>query len=774
MERYEYQHLPDRRSFRLLSLLPGNDPADLIRCQLQVHSLTEDGQIPQYTALSYVWGDPSFNICIECEGGMLPVNKGCFYALRALRDSLRDPDQDLDFTPYFWVDAVCINQLNDNEKSAQVRLMGDIFRLAGTVLCFIGDTYTQDNMYAPNLLGARAGVRKQLFLQSPRDESSWNVNGDIIGIDNLRESAIRKLVESQYWTRLWTFQEALLSHRKIVFSGKNMIEWEYVGTLLQQAAAKREGLNQSLPKAIHFHTLTTGSPILRHLLDRGDTMTTKPFSKSLTRSLSLEISRLLSFSSELRTSDPRDRLFALAGLMTVLEVSLEFIDYSTSMELVLANSIEAFSMHALLKKWVVRHEDVSFTYLDMGSQALDRSISLPIRVKGTSGMNQLYEENIVNHMRCSLLGNDLLQGKGTVEVPISKELPNVVQSKEAPSSEQEETEFPQDEDESDDDGTDESEMGCKPSTIIPNPMAGFGEQQHMIIRDKGLQDWKKIYQILFPNDDEESIPSQYYANIVTIVEMLEQFDRAYQQEVEQRLPGLLGTAIERLRLRPFPAIEDAIVSVVHEINSAMVNSTRQRMAHGLLTGSNLTPPEVSRIATPRVGTNLNDPTSFLHEYVNNINTGTDLPLYRPLNEPQAGSISNIDTEANISSHPSPAEPLGDAPNENEYSRELSGEYLGEPSGAPSGELLSSFLDASWYGVADPLNTTTHGHLDNYDNGVDLLHPRSHHGTYDETPDVPMVMRNGSMNDHSRAGHAPNEVNDNNGNSTNEWAMIETT
>ncbi|OTB19112.1 hypothetical protein K445DRAFT_36612, partial [Daldinia sp. EC12] len=139
MARYKYQHLQDGRSFRLLSLLPGDDPADPIRCQLQVHSLTEDGQIPQYTALSYVWGDRSFDTHIECEGGILPVNRGCFQALRSLRDSLRNPGRGLAFTPYFWVDAVCINQLDEREKSSQVRLMGDIYRSAETVLCFIGD-----------------------------------------------------------------------------------------------------------------------------------------------------------------------------------------------------------------------------------------------------------------------------------------------------------------------------------------------------------------------------------------------------------------------------------------------------------------------------------------------------------------------------------------------------------------------------------------------------------------------------------------------------------
>jgi hypothetical protein len=37
-----------------------------------------------------------------------------------------------------WADAVCINQADDEEKSWQVRMMGDVYRNADRVLIWLG------------------------------------------------------------------------------------------------------------------------------------------------------------------------------------------------------------------------------------------------------------------------------------------------------------------------------------------------------------------------------------------------------------------------------------------------------------------------------------------------------------------------------------------------------------------------------------------------------------------------------------------------------------
>ncbi|KAI1464077.1 heterokaryon incompatibility protein-domain-containing protein [Daldinia caldariorum] len=878
MARYQYQHLQDGRSFRLLSLLPGNDPADPIRCQLQVHYLTEGGQIPQYTALSYVWGDQNLDVHVECEDGILPVNRGCFQALRSLRYLMRNPSRGLAFTPYFWVDAICINQSDEREKSSQVRLMGDIYRSAETVLCFIGDSFAQEDLYVSNHWGPKSGARRRFFRRDSRASEGWKADRDIIGVNNIRESAVRKLFESQYWTRLWTFQEALLSHRKIVLSGTDMIEWESIGTMLQQAAVvKREGINHSLPKAIHFHSLTTTSPMLRLLLDRDGADITKRFNKTYTQSLSLEISRILSFSEELETSEPRDKIYALTGVMAALEVDL-VIDYCRPMALIYKDSIRTFSTKTWsFDEFAIKSKDFSFTLLDLGfSNTFHRPRSLPIRTKESSPVSRLVKTTPIQTTQL------LCYGEGIAEALMNKSLTRAVRGRtphfikeEVNSSENDdesdssissstnksvELSFPllahslarsfsirkrdwlisrvssqlgpilnqcvrneesgrhhqvttrpgehissqeipptdrrhknqrrrrgQDEHSDDEDDQEhprkknkgnevdeikkllacpfhqrnphrpsvnrscggpgwdrisrlkehlyrvhfvhrcrrcmsrfetaseldshyEDVTSCTVSSVPVDPMEGFNEKQRENLKCRRVQEWKEIYQILFPDDDEMSIPSQHYASVITIADILDQFDRAYQEEVERQLPGRVRSVLEALPSRPSSSIQDEILLMVNDINSTVINSFRRRMAGAMLDNSDPAPREESEVTTSRVEPNLDNPASFFLEYFNNLGHGSSMSQH-------LGNGSGFDY--NNIQHPT------------------ANVYASEP-----------------------------------DFDVNLSQLGNFHGAYDERLNALPVVQDGNIT-MSGVPHTLNQIDNHDGHSTDEWTVVET-
>ena len=42
---------------------------------------------------------------------------------------------------YYWIDAICINQEDDLEKSSQVALMGEIYKEAANAIVWLGSTY---------------------------------------------------------------------------------------------------------------------------------------------------------------------------------------------------------------------------------------------------------------------------------------------------------------------------------------------------------------------------------------------------------------------------------------------------------------------------------------------------------------------------------------------------------------------------------------------------------------------------------------------------------
>ncbi|KAI8711799.1 HET domain-containing protein [Fusarium sp. LHS14.1] len=117
----------NQRQIRILRLLPG-ESQDPIRCTLETAFLAD---YPSYQALSYAWGDPLDCRSITVDGRRINVTVNLFNALQRLR--LPDDERRL------WVDALCINQADDVEKSHQVNLMRDIYSRTTQAVLWLGD-----------------------------------------------------------------------------------------------------------------------------------------------------------------------------------------------------------------------------------------------------------------------------------------------------------------------------------------------------------------------------------------------------------------------------------------------------------------------------------------------------------------------------------------------------------------------------------------------------------------------------------------------------------
>jgi hypothetical protein len=85
----------------------------------------------QYEAVSYCWGEDPSRASIKVNGVDFRVTASLAGALRRFRYLSRPR--------YLWADALCINQMDDEEKSAQVRSMLEIFRQARGVLVWLGE-----------------------------------------------------------------------------------------------------------------------------------------------------------------------------------------------------------------------------------------------------------------------------------------------------------------------------------------------------------------------------------------------------------------------------------------------------------------------------------------------------------------------------------------------------------------------------------------------------------------------------------------------------------
>jgi hypothetical protein len=190
--------LPGHDYIRLLKLDPGVSLTADLHAQLLVVPVKE---APIYEALSYTWGKPIFTESLHLPNGVLKITENLNSALRQFRLAA-EPRM-------LWVDAVCIDQVNADEKSHQAAFMPQIYSAADKVLCWLGSG-TDDTKHAIRNF-KRLAVEAEGFGIS-KDEWSFNYEGiklecghsDIQDLMRTQSSYGLHAIYSRPWfSRLW-------------------------------------------------------------------------------------------------------------------------------------------------------------------------------------------------------------------------------------------------------------------------------------------------------------------------------------------------------------------------------------------------------------------------------------------------------------------------------------------------------------------------------------------------------------------------------------------
>lgn len=118
------------KQLRLLAILPSTHFAEDVRCLIH-HADLAAPVTPLYETISYVWGDASRTGQLLVDDIPVTVPASSVAALRRVRleDSRR----------VVWLDAICINQQDERERSQQVTMMGDIYRSGTGNLIYLGE-----------------------------------------------------------------------------------------------------------------------------------------------------------------------------------------------------------------------------------------------------------------------------------------------------------------------------------------------------------------------------------------------------------------------------------------------------------------------------------------------------------------------------------------------------------------------------------------------------------------------------------------------------------
>ncbi|KAF7192357.1 Heterokaryon incompatibility protein 6, OR allele [Pseudocercospora fuligena] len=196
-------------------------------------SIWNRSETPPYYAISYVWGEKRMRK-MSINGCPIDIRQNCFYALWQAQLWHKND--------YIWIDCLCIDQQNDQEKSKQVLMMFGIYQAAARVLVCIGPQKEHGEY-----LAAFAGLFGRLRLP-PYQSRSDRVRGIFRTTSHglascaleqyedihLLHRAVCAVSWLEYWDRLWVVQEMIASDHKLdILYGSNRMTHSYLEDILK-------------------------------------------------------------------------------------------------------------------------------------------------------------------------------------------------------------------------------------------------------------------------------------------------------------------------------------------------------------------------------------------------------------------------------------------------------------------------------------------------------------------------------------------------------------
>ncbi|KAL4724248.1 hypothetical protein ACLX1H_008861 [Fusarium chlamydosporum] len=301
---YQYQPLTKEGSIRVLELYPGK-PGEILSFDLHEVELSVSFS---FEALSYEWKEKIGSVPVQCGYEKILITPNCKAAMERLRLGSK--------SRYLWIDAICINQKDHQERTNQVAMMADIFTAAEKVLMWHGEE-TESTRTAfeviPKFLGPYH-MMLQVDGDLPLDGSATDKDDPLQLIKGLLQDemvlkSLKDLDNHPYWNRAWIFQEVVIGgSRGVVVCGSQSC----ASPLLIFAMI-----------AVHYYPFTEDvSFIANH------------FEEWFRKHGAVPLAEVATFIRNLGVTDPRDKVFACLGLASSEAKRIErpIADYTMTVE----------------------------------------------------------------------------------------------------------------------------------------------------------------------------------------------------------------------------------------------------------------------------------------------------------------------------------------------------------------------------------------------------------------------------------------------------------
>ena len=227
-----YQPLKGGLPLRLLLIHPAG-PEEPLQTELVPTTLEESAGA--YDATSYTWGSPENPEQIACGNHKLWVQRNAFHMMLDLRRR-HEPRK-------VWIDAICINQCDLGERTAQVAIMHHIYRRAGDTWVWLGrpDEHSSTAMTYAAVLDAQkfvrefsdcqyGSIRSRFAEKSYFFDPLFNASLDAKRTEDLAV-AIADFLNRPWFSRVWIQQEASLCQSVRVLCGSDIVNWDNIFAL---------------------------------------------------------------------------------------------------------------------------------------------------------------------------------------------------------------------------------------------------------------------------------------------------------------------------------------------------------------------------------------------------------------------------------------------------------------------------------------------------------------------------------------------------------------
>jgi hypothetical protein len=320
---YQYRPLAAGKSeVRILKLIGGCKDSDPIECSLIHVDLDRKGKathgdahyvpLAEFGAVSYTWGDPALSESILMEGHRFPVTKNLKAALLRLRATPRPAinaphKTEQPRVSYWWIDAVCVNQVDIDERNSQVLLMRHLYHAASRVHVWLGEAEDDSD----RVFRLVEELDKPLPSRGPGLPEPEPL---VVSDDERRKNwaAMVALFARRWWRRVWVRQEVALNMKIVVSCGGSACYFHQLVKLAKMANLLGLQTGADLP--------ATGPPATGTSTSIKSVWYTHPEELSTLQNQTTfgskfsDLAPLLFHGRTCQATDLRDKVFALLGM----------------------------------------------------------------------------------------------------------------------------------------------------------------------------------------------------------------------------------------------------------------------------------------------------------------------------------------------------------------------------------------------------------------------------------------------------------------------------